>query len=132
MCAEYPLNQLSFTQMSLLLGSLVWASGFIPLGSLHLRPLQQQFSFLGLTAGLHHSVDQTYLLRHLQGLFSLLESLSDLSRQSSQPLQMPIHSAGTAIWRIPRFWVRKLYIFCLELKVALHDWVTGPDTFLAV
>ena len=39
--------------MSQLLGSLVWASGLTPLGSLLLRPLQRHFHFLGLTAGLH-------------------------------------------------------------------------------
>ena len=37
--------------------------------------------------------------------FSLLEFLSDLSRQSSRSLQTPLHSAGVPIWGIPRFLV---------------------------
>ena len=40
---------LSYTEVSQLMGSLNWASGLIPLGRLHLRPLQRHFHSLGLT-----------------------------------------------------------------------------------
>ena len=40
---------LSYKEVSQLIGSLNWASGLIPLGRLHLRPLQRHFHSLGLT-----------------------------------------------------------------------------------
>ena len=40
---------LSYTEVSQLMGSLNWAPGLIPLGRLHLRPLQRHFLLLGLT-----------------------------------------------------------------------------------
>ena len=40
---------LSYTEVSQFMGSLNWSSGLIPLGRLHLRPLQQHFHSLGLT-----------------------------------------------------------------------------------
>ena len=43
------LKVLNYTKVSHLLGSLNWASGFIPLGRLYLRPLQRYFHSLGLT-----------------------------------------------------------------------------------
>ena len=43
------LTVLTYTQVSQLMGSLNWASGLIPLGRLHLRPLQRHFHSLGLT-----------------------------------------------------------------------------------
>ena len=50
MPAEYPQNQfcrrLKFPN---LLGSLIWASGLIPLDCLYLKPLQRHFHSLGLT-----------------------------------------------------------------------------------
>ena len=109
MCRISSQPVLSFTQVFQLLGSLVWASGLIPLGSLHVRPLQRHFHFSGLTSGLYHRIDQTHQsLSTYSGIgriyfFSLLESLSDLSRQSSRSLRTPLHSAGAPIWGIPRF-----------------------------
>ena len=38
-----------YAQVSQLMGSLNWASGFIPLDRLYLRPLQRHFHSLGLT-----------------------------------------------------------------------------------
>ena len=100
---------LSFTQVFQLLGSFVWASGLIPLGSLHLRPLRRHFHFSDLTSGLHHRIDQTHQSTY-SGIgriyfFSLLESISNLSRRSSRSLRTPLHSAGAPIWGIPRFQV---------------------------
>ena len=40
---------LSHKEVSQFMGSLNWASGLIPLGRLHMRPLQQHFHLLGLT-----------------------------------------------------------------------------------
>ena len=40
---------LSYKEVSRFMGSLNWASGLIPLGRLHLRPLQWHFHSLGLT-----------------------------------------------------------------------------------
>ena len=40
---------LSYTQVSHFIRSLNWASGLIPLGRLHLKPLQQHFHSLDLT-----------------------------------------------------------------------------------
>ena len=41
---------LLYKEVSQLMGSLNWASGLIPLGRLHLRPLQRHFHSLGLTS----------------------------------------------------------------------------------
>ena len=41
--------RISYTEVSQFMGSLNWASGLIPLGRLHLRPLQRHFHSLGLT-----------------------------------------------------------------------------------
>ena len=50
MHAEYPHNQFCCRlKYPNLLGSLVWASGLIPLDCIYLRPLQQHFHSLGLT-----------------------------------------------------------------------------------
>ena len=50
MRAEYPHNQFCHRlKCPNLLGSLVWASGLIPLDCLYLIPLQRHFHFLGLT-----------------------------------------------------------------------------------
>ena len=50
MRAEYPHNQLCCRLKCLnLLGSLIWASGLIPLYCLYLRPLQRHIHSLGLT-----------------------------------------------------------------------------------
>ena len=43
------LQVLTYSQVSQLMGSLNWASGFIPLDRLYLRPLQRHFHSLGLT-----------------------------------------------------------------------------------
>ena len=53
-----------YREVSQFMGSLNWASGLIPLGRLHMRPLQQHFHSLGLINWftppcLHHRVDQT-------------------------------------------------------------------------
>ena len=40
---------LSYQQVSQFMESLNWATGLIPLGHLHLRPLQRHFHSLGLT-----------------------------------------------------------------------------------
>ena len=40
---------LSYSEVSRFMGSLNWASGFIQLGRLYLRPLQRHFHSLGLT-----------------------------------------------------------------------------------
>ena len=50
MCEEYPHNQFCHRlKCPNLLGSLVWASGVIPLDCLYLRPLQRHFHSLGVT-----------------------------------------------------------------------------------
>ena len=58
---------------------------------------------------LHHCVVQinpsllTYSGTGRACLSSPLESLSDLSRQSTRSLRTPLHRAGAPIWGIPRF-----------------------------
>ena len=79
---------LSFQQVPQFMGSLSWASGLIPLGHLHLRPLQQHFHALGLTNRFTPvcQSDQSFLatlLRHWPDPFFLpLASLSDHSRRT--------------------------------------------------
>ena len=50
-CARHlsSLKVLSYSQVAHFMGSLNWASSLIPLGRLHLRPLQRHFHSLGLT-----------------------------------------------------------------------------------
>ena len=82
---------LSYREVSQFMGSLNSASGLIPLGHLHLRPLQH-FLSLGLTnrfSTLRRS-DPVTLLRQWQDLSFLTSGiLSDLSRRSSQFSQTP-------------------------------------------
>ena len=70
---------LSYTEVSQFMGSLNWASGHIPLGRLHLRPLQRHFHSLGLTNRFSppRSSDPLVLATLLR---QWQESLSDLSR----------------------------------------------------
>ena len=91
MRAEYPLNQFCrLLKCPNSLRSLVWASGLIPLGSLHLRPLQRHFNVLGLTVYFITLIRPTSPCQPTWTLavmsihfFSLVVSLSDLSRRSS-------------------------------------------------
>ena len=98
---------LSYREVSQFMGSLNWASGLIPLGHLHLRPLQH-FHSLGLTNRFSapwrsDPVVLATLLRQWQNLsFSHQESLSDLSRRSSPFSQMPRPRAGALTWGILR------------------------------
>ena len=48
-CRISSMKTLSYIEVSQFMGSLNWALGLIPLGHLHLRPLQQHFHLLGLT-----------------------------------------------------------------------------------
>ena len=89
------------------MGSLNWASGLIPLGLLHLRPLQH-FHSLGLkTVFQHPGVQTLWSLLPYSGSgrtyrFSHQESLSDLSRRSSPFSQTPRPKAGAPTWGILR------------------------------
>ena len=80
---------LLYTEVSQFMGSLNWVSGLIPLGRLHLRPLQQHFHSLGLTNRFTPPRRSDPLVlcqpaRAMAGtyLFSHLESLSVLSMQA--------------------------------------------------
>ena len=89
---------LSYREVSQFMGSLNWASGLIPPGHLHLRPLQH-FHSLGPTNRFStprrsDPVVLATLLRQWQNL-SHQESLSDLSRQSSPFSQTPRPRAGS-------------------------------------
>ena len=93
------------------LGSLIWASGLIPLGRLYLRPLQRHFHSLGLTDQFtppHRSdpLVPANLLRHWQDLRFLIflpqESRSARFRRISR-LRMPPRRGGALIWGIPRY-----------------------------
>ena len=94
-----------------LLGSLVWASGLIPLDCLYLRPLQQHFHSLGLANRFtpprysDHKSLLTYSENGKTCLFLPLESPSDFSRRSSRFLRMPLPRVGALRWGILRFCV---------------------------
>ena len=100
--------------VSQFMGSLNWASGLIPLGRLHLRPLPGHFNSLGLTNRFTPPcrLDPSVSLRpfspcHLtpaMGIYRFLrqESLSNLSRRSSRFLPTPLPRAGVTTWCIPR------------------------------
>ena len=71
---------LSYKEVSKFMGSLNWASGLIPLGRLHLRPLQLHFHSLGLTnrfSPLQHSdpLVLATLLRQWQDLLFLTSGI---------------------------------------------------------
>ena len=92
-----------------LLGSLVWASGLIPLVCLYLRPLQRHFHGLGLTNWFtppRHSdpLVLANLLRQWQDLSFLTSGIPIRpSRQSSRYLRTPLPRVGAPRWGIPRF-----------------------------
>ena len=101
---------LSYREVSQFMGSLNWASGLIPLGHLHLRPLQI-FHSLGLTNRFSTPrrsdpvVLATYSGSGRTYRFSHQESLSEISRQSSPFSQTPRPRAGAPTWEILRLWV---------------------------
>ena len=96
---------LSYREVSQFMGSLNGASGFIPLGRLHLRPLQQHFHSLGLTNRFtppcrSDPLILATLLRQWQDLPFLMSGIpiqpsqaeftifTDASTQSLDPLRM--------------------------------------------
>ena len=117
-------------EVSHFLGSLNWASGLIPLGCLHLRPLQRHFHSLGLTNLFTPPCrSDTSVLANLLGQWQDLSFLTPY-------LTFPggVHdfyrcphmgdSQISGIWTSPD---HKLHINTLELKVvilALHHWVS--------
>ena len=136
-CKLSSLRVLSYHQVAQLMGSLNWASGLIPLGRLHLRPLQRYFHSLGLT-------DRFIPPRRSDPsvLASLLQQWQDLSFLTSGIPSHPFQAdftiftdASTQGWgahmgdfQISGTWApldRQLHINCLELKAveaALRHW----------
>ena len=130
---------LSYTEVSQYMGSLNGASGLIPLGRLHLRPLQQHFHPLGLTNSFTPPCRSDPLV-----VATLLSQWQDLSFLMSgipiQPFQAEFTiftDTSTQGWgahmedsQIAGVWThlkRKLHINELELKaviLAIHHWVT--------
>ena len=131
------LEVLGYTQVSQLLGSLNWASGLIPLGRLHLRPLQRHFHSLGLTDRftpprrseplvlanlLRRWLDPRFLtsgipIRAFQADFTIF---TDASNQGWGAHMGNSKISGT--WTLTD---RKLHINCLEFKAvtfALQHW----------
>ena len=97
---------LSYTEVSQFMGSLNGASGLIPLGRLHLRPLQRHFRPLGLTNSFTPPCrSDPYLANGRTYAFSCQESLSNLSRRSSRFSRTPLPRAGAPTWRILRLQV---------------------------
>ena len=131
------LQVLTYSQVSQLMGSLIWASGLIPLGRLYLRPLQCHFHSLGLTDRftLPRRSDPLVLanlLWHWQDLHFLT---SGIPIHTFQPEFTIFTDASTQGWgahmgdsQISGTWTctdRKLHINCLELKAvasALKHW----------
>ena len=92
---------LLYQQVSQFMGSLSWASGLIPLGPLHLRPLQQHFQSSVRPVSPcppppRFSSGRTYR-------FSLLETISGRFRRILRYLRTPLLRGGAPIYRIPRF-----------------------------
>ena len=121
------------------MGSLNWASGLIPLGRLHLRPLQLHFHSLGLTnrfSPLQHSdpLILAKLLRQWQDLWFLTSGIpirpfqgefSIFRDASTQGLGSPHGDSQIAGVRTRS--ERELHINVLELREdisVLHHWVT--------
>ena len=121
------------------MGSLNWASGLIPLGLLHLRPLQLHFHSLGLTnrfSPLQHSdpLVLAKLLRQWQDLWFLTSGIpirpfqgefSIFRDASTQGLGGPHGDSQIAGVRTRS--ERELHINVLELREdisVLHHWVT--------
>ena len=113
--------------------SVNWALGLIPLGRLHLRPLQGQFHSLGLTNSLHHRISQTNrsLLTYS---FLPWEFPSDLSRRTLQYFRMPLHRDGAPthggfpdLGYLDSYRPQALY----QLFGTLHHWVTMLQVMIA-
>ena len=130
-CARHlsSLGVLDYHQVSHFMGALNWASGLIPLGRLHLRPLQRHFHSLGLTnrftpPRLSDPVVLASLLRQW------LDPLFLTSGIQIRPFQadFTIFTAHMGDSKVSGFWThtdRKLHINCLELKAvmrALQHW----------
>ena len=111
-CKLSSLRALSYHQVSQLMGSLNWASGFIPLGRLYLRPLQCYFDSFGLTDQFTPPSRSDPLV-----LASLLQQWQDLSFLTSRipicPFQAKFtifmdastQGCGAPTWGIPKFQV---------------------------
>ena len=90
------------------MGSLNWASGLIPLGRFHVRPLQRHFHPLGLTNRFTPQCRSYHLVLEPSGTsrtyhFSHQEDLSGLSRWSSRFSRTPLPRAGAPTWGFPDF-----------------------------
>ena len=133
---------LSYQQVSQFMGSLNWASGLIPLGRLHPRPLQQHIHALGLTNRFTPPCrsDQSVLAPLLQQWQDQSFLTSEIPIWTFQADFTIFTDASTQGWgthvedsQISGIWTRsdcRLHrsISCLELKVvilALHRWATG-------
>ena len=128
---------LLYKEVSQLMGSLNWASGLIPLGRLHLRPLQRHFHSLGLTSrfsppgGSDPPVLAT-LLRQWQDLSFLTSGIPIQPYQAEFTIFMYVSTQGWGAHmgdsQIAGVWTRAecgLHINVLELKAvifALHHW----------
>ena len=91
---------LAFGEVSEFMGSLNWASDLIPLGRLHMRPLQRHFYLLCLTDQFTPTCQSDPLV-----LATILRQWQDLSSGIPiQPFQADVTiftDASTQIWGIP-------------------------------
>ena len=138
-CARHlsSLKVLDYSQVSHLMGSLNWASGLIPLGRLHLRPLQRHFHSLGLTSRFtpprrSDPVVLANLLRQWLDPHFLTSGISIRPFQADYTIFTDASSQGWGAHmgdsKVSGFWTRidrRLHINCLELKAvirALQHW----------
>ena len=122
---------LSYTEVSRFMRSLNWASGLIPLGRLHLRPLQPHFHSLGLTSQFTPSCrsDTLFLatlLRQWQDLFFLMSGIPIRSFQAelrvftkASTQSFGAHMGDSQIAGVWAHSEHELHINVLELKAVI-------------
>ena len=131
------LRVLTFSQVSQLRGSLIWASGLIPLGRLYLRPLQRHFSLIRSDRPVYAtaSIRPTGPCQPSTALAGPMFLTSGIPIRMFQADFTIFLDASTQGWgahmgdsQISGTWTRtdrKLHINCLELKAvvsALKHW----------
>ena len=139
MCQISSQETLSYIEVSQLMGALNWASGLIPLGRLHLRPLQGHFHSLYLTnrfAPPRRSDPEVLatLLRQWQDLSFLTSGIPIRPFQAEFTIFTDTSTQGcgahmgdsqiVGVWTLSE---RELHINVLELRAvifSLHHWVT--------
>ena len=119
----------SYTEESWFMGSLNWASSLIPLGRLHLRPLQRHFHFRSeKPVCITMSIRPFSPCQHTQALagpiFSHIWIPNPAFPGGVQNLGWGAHMGDFQISGIWTHSDRRLHINTLELTLALRDWVS--------